>query len=131
MDTTFDPWLKELEAAKKGPVELRIDRGLPFRYVMALQLDLTGAVFTAALRTEPDAGVAPLVSFTVTSGVAAGVTTVTLALTKEQTAALPADGDGDALVALAFDLLVVPAGGTQSRLLGGTAIVSGKVTNAS
>lgn len=130
--TPFDEWLRQLAAAKKGPVPLRIDRGLPWTYTIALQADYTGSSLIGSIRLAPDAIDPVLVSFTVSGpSVADGVTSFTLSLTKEQTAALPADADADGTTQLVYDLLFTPSGGTQSRLFGGVVEVLGKVTNAS
>lgn len=124
-------WLNELRAAGKGPVTLRaIDRGLPYTYILGFGADYSGDAFAASLRASPDAGGAPIETFTMTVDVFAdGITPVSFSLTPSETAALPADGDFDGLSELVFDLLHTPAGGTQYRILGGNVQVSGEVTS--
>lgn len=129
MTTTFEPWLRQMAAAGKGPAAIHIDRGLPFRSRFVLNAPFPGAVISGSLLLRPDAPTAPLATF------ATGIVTVEgdyssfeLFLTALQTAALPADADGDGLAHVAFDVLIQPAGGTQKRLFGGVATIAGKVT---
>jgi len=133
MKTQFDDWLAQLRRAGKGPVSINIDRGLPYSWSFTLRGNFTGSVLASSLRLSPDAGGATLVDFTAASPVylsSEGETLFNVSLTKTQTAALPADADGDGLLTLAFDTLLTPSGGTQFRLFGGTATIAGKVTNA-
>lgn len=131
--TTFDPWLRQLAAAGRlAPEGLTIDRGLPFVWRFALAGDWTGADVVSSLRAEPD-GFALVATFaTANQGYASatGRTTFSLALTAAQTAALPTDPAGEAVVPLAWDVIFTPSGGAAQRLFGGAATVLGKVTNA-
>lgn len=127
----FYAWEQGLALAQKGPVTITIDRGVPFRQVWSLDWDASASTFKASLRASPDASGSTLADFTITVGsYSGGVTSLTLAMTSSTTATLPADDEGDGVVPLVFDLLETPSGGTQSRLIGGTAYVLGKVTNA-
>lgn len=128
--STFDAWVRQLAATRKGPAPMQIDRGLPFSARFVIGAPMAGSV-SAAIRLAPDAGGAVLVAFTASAVTVEGdYAEFTLSLTKVQTAALPADTDGDALVELAYDVLFTPTGGTQTRLFGGVATVAGKVTDA-
>lgn len=136
MATTFDDWLRHLRAAKQGPVSINIDRGTPFVWPFAIKSTLPDARIRASLRLYPDAAGASIVDFTASEPEVAAAdngtfTVFTLSLTANQTANLPADGDGDSLVTLAFDVLLAPTGIDFSRIFAGPATVSGKVTNAS
>lgn len=137
--TAWDDWLRKLSADGKGGLGLQgkpqmraIDRGLPYVYMMAVGMNVSADSFAASIRAAPDAAGSTLADFDVTVGAYAnGVTTITLKLTKTQTAALPADGDADGLEELVFDILRTPSGGTQQRFMAGVIQVSGKVTNGS
>lgn len=130
--TTFDEWLRQLRAAGKlAPNGINIDRGMPFAWTFALGGNWTGATIASSLRLAPEAE--PVVAnFTAANeGYDAGAdaTTFTISLSGAQTAALTADTDGDALVRLAWDVLLTPSGGTTMRLLGGVATIAGEVTS--
>lgn len=126
----FDDWLATLKAAGKGGArfpQLTIDRGLAYSKVLGFGADLSGDTITSVLRASPDAGGAPLATFDVTVGsYSGGITQVTLALTDDETAALPADSDADGVEEFVFDLLR-----NGERLMAGTIPVAGKVTNGS
>jgi hypothetical protein len=134
--TTFDDWLRQLRAAGKlAPAGISIDRGLPFNWTMAIGGDWTGATVTSSLRLSPDAAGAPVRDFTVNPmgySPTLDATEYKLSLTKNETAGLPADTDGDGLVQLAWDVLLLPDGGSVDldtiRLFGQVATVTGKVT---
>ncbi len=129
MNTTFDPWLRQLAAAGKGPAALHIDRGLPFSARFVLNAPFPGATVSASLKLRPDAAGAALAAFTASAVTVEGdYSAFTLSLTDSQTAALPADDDGDGLAQVAFDVLFTPAGGTLKRLFGGVATIAGKVS---
>lgn len=132
MATTFDEWLRALATSGRlWPVPVVIDRGLPFSYPLVLAGDWTGAEMTSALRRHPDDADVE-VALTVSApafDAAAARTTFTLSLTEAQTAALPADPAGEAVVRLAWDVLFEPAGLSKARLTGRDVIVLGKVTN--
>lgn len=130
--SNFDPWLRDLGAAGKGGgrwPQLGIDRGRAWSKVLSFAADYSADTFACNLAAEPDG--TTLVSPAVSIGAfASGVTLVTLSLTAVQTAnpaLIPADGDLDGVVDLAFDLLRTPSGGTQGRLMAGVIPVSGKV----
>lgn len=136
MKTTFDDWLRQLAATgRANPARsVTIDRGLPFTWPLALAGDWSSATLASSLRSDPDAGGAPVASLSASAGSYdenAGLTTFELSLTAGETNALPADDDGDALVMLALDVLITPAGSAQQRLFAIKAIVAGKVTDAS
>ena len=136
MSTTFDEWLRQLAAAGKGPVNINIDRGLPFEWSFALAGDWTGATVASSLRLYPDAAGSTVEDFTVSSPSVDGeageeFTTFTLSLSATDSGALPAAIAGEAISQLAFDVLLTPDGGAQQRIFGGCATVTGKVTNAS
>lgn len=130
----FETWLRELRAAGKGGVRLKpIDRGLPYSLSLEVSADWSADSFDAALRLYPDAAGSPLVAFTIVVGAyTAGATVITLSLTQVQTAntaIIPPDTAFDGAIDLAFDLLRTPAGGAQTRILGGVIPVLGKVSN--
>lgn len=131
--TTFDEWLRQLRAAGKlAPNGINIDRGLPFAWTFALGGDWTGATIASSLRLAPDTGGVTIEDFAASNdGYDAGAdaTEFTISLTDVQTAALTVDTDGDGLVRLAWDVLFTPSGGTQMRLFGGVATVTGEVTS--
>ena len=132
MTTTFEPWLRALEGAGKGPFTCTIFRGQPFAFSWTVTGDYTGATYKGSLRLQPDAAGATLVDFTTAALViAGGQTTFKISLTKAQTAALPADGEGDGVVELATTILWTRSGVPEEMLMGGTALVLGKVTDAS
>lgn len=136
MATTFDDWLRHLRAAKQGPVSINIDRGVPFAWSFAIKDNLSASKVRASLRLEPDSSGAVIVAFNVTGPrvvtVPDGTFTIfDLSLSDAQTSSLPADGDGDGLVQLAFDTLLAPTGTSFQRIFAGAATVSGKVTNVS
>lgn len=128
MNTTFDPWLRQLAAAGKGPAALHIDRGLPWSARFVINAPFPGATISGALKVGPDAAGAALATFTASAVTVEGqYSDFTLSLTDSQTTALPGDSDGDGLVQVAFDVLMLPAGGTLRRLFGGVATIAGKV----
>jgi hypothetical protein len=92
--------------------------------------DVSADTFTASIRLSPDAAGSTLADFAVMVGAYANdETPLTLTLTAAQTAALPADEDGDSLVELVFDILRTPQGLSEpGRFAGGNIYVSGKVT---
>lgn len=131
--SNYESWLSDLRAAGKGGLrlpQLAIDRGLPYRKLIAISADVASHTFKASLRLDPDATGSTLVDFTVTvypfSG---GFTNLLLSLTDGQTAALPGDAAAEGSVDLAFDILITPPADAQQRLLGGVIPVLGKVTN--
>lgn len=131
LTSPFYEWEQALADAGKGPASIYIDRSIPFSAVWSIGANFTGATAKASLRSSPDASGSTLADFTVSSPtVSGGVTTFTVSLSASATAALPADTEGDGVVPLVWDFLLTPSGGTQFRLMGGTAYVSGKVTNA-
>lgn len=130
--TTFDTWLAALAAAGKRGNDINIDRGLPFKWEFALRGDWTGATVASALRVQPDAGT-PVETFTgANEGYDAetDLTLFSLTMPAVDTAALPADQTGEAVTRLAWDVLFTPSGGTQMRLFGAIANVTGEVTDA-
>lgn len=131
MKTPFDIWLRELGAAgklvKRG---IRIDRGVPFAWSFALAGDWTSATIKSALRLNPDAG-EPIEEFSCSNdGMIDEATVFTIALTADETGALPFDGTGEAVTRMAWDILFTPPGGDELRLLGGAASVVGEVTQS-
>lgn len=134
MAAPFEPWLRQLAASGRRIPDgtITIDRGAPFNWTFTVTGDWTGAAVKAALRLEPDAAGAVLVALTATNDgydAGSGKTRFTLSLTKAQTGALLPDDDGDALVSVAIDVLFAPSGGVQERLMGGAAVIAGKVTD--
>lgn len=132
MATEWDVWLADLRAAGKGGQrfsQLAIDRGRPWSKELQFQADWSGDAFACALSLSPDG--TTLVSPTVVVGAySGGYTTVTLSLTSVQTAntsLIPADGDFDGVVDLAFELVRTPSGGSAAVLMGGLIPVIGKV----
>lgn len=130
--SNFDPWLRDLAAAQKGGerfTQLTIDRGRVWSKQLRFAGDFSADAFACNLALEPDG--TTLVSPTVAVGsYTGGYTIVTLSLTAVQTAnaaLIPADGDLDGVVDLAFDVLRTPSGGAQGRLFAGIIPVSGKV----
>lgn len=130
--TTFDPWLRELTRAGKGPLPLKAaTRGLKWERPVELEGDFTGATLTAKLRLYPDAA-AVLATCAVTGPVvAAGLSTWTISLAagsgSNSTGALPADGDLDGVEYFAFAIHLTPSGGNEDLLLGGALPVIGRV----
>lgn len=136
MATTFDAWLRQLAASGRRIPDgtLTIDRGLLFAWTFTVTGDWTGATVAASLRLDPDAAGATLEDFATSNDgydPDSGKTGFTLSLTKDETGALLADDDGDALVPTAIDILFTPSGGSQMRLMGGIVMIAGKVTDAS
>lgn len=136
MSTTFDAWLRQLAASGRRIPDgtITIDRSLPFSWSFTVTGDWTGATVASSLRLDPDAAGATLEDFAAVNDgydAVSGKTGFTLSLTKTETGALLVDDDGDALVATAIDILFTPSGGSQMRLMGGVAMIAGRVTDAS
>lgn len=132
-DTTFDPWLRALAAAGKGPVTLREERTRKLEAAFILAGDWTGATLRGAVRLSPDAAGAVLASFAVTGPVvASGVSTFTVSLAAgsgaNSTGSLPADGEGGGVARFAYDLLITPLGDDEEVLVGGVLEILGRVT---
>lgn len=141
MATEFDAWLRQLTVAgmRIPDGRLTINRGLPFYWGFTMGGDWTGAVLVSSLRLTPDAADPVVADFTCetlaydptsTDESATGVTPFTITLSGAQTAALTADNDADGVVELAVDFVLTPSGGDPWRLMGGVAVVAGKVTDA-
>lgn len=131
MQNEWSAWLAAEKAAGRGGIAWPepIVRGLPFEMALNIPFDVSTADFAASLRLSPDAAGAALADFTVDVGdFADGVTPVTFALTDTQTNGLPADANGDGLVALAMDALYLPAVGNPRRSFALALLVSGRVT---
>lgn len=124
--TPYAEWLATLGA-------LRADlppcvRGLPVSHTLTYPGNVTTATLTGSIKAAPDA-TAELAIFTVgTPSFAGGVTTFPFSLSGSQTAALPADVDGNGVTTLVFDLLLTLSGGAPRRIAGGLFTVSGFVT---
>ena len=125
-------WLRQLAAANKRGLPLRVPRHAPFVQAISLPGDFTGATLVGQVRQYPDAGAAQ-VAFTVTGPVvASGRSTFTISLTEaqlENPAIIPAAAVPDAEVTLIYDLLLTPSGGTKELLFGEEFIVIGGATN--
>ena len=134
MTTTFEVWQRELAAAGNlVPDGIRIDRALAYNWEFALEGDWTGATAASALRVQPDAGSPLPQTFTITNDgydAVNAITLFTMTMSATDTAALPADPSGEAVVRLAWDVLLTPDGEDEFRLMGGIATVIGEVTDA-
>jgi len=126
MNTTFDAWLRECEAAGQGGPDFvwRGLRGTAASWALVLDGNWTGATMRGILRLSPDAAGDPLVSFTVSSPTVTtveGETTTRFAfsLTGSQINGLPADTDGDGVARFALLTWLTPSGGTESFFMGG------------
>lgn len=125
----FDKWLRALAVSGKGPATLYCDRGVPFKKLITVQADFTGATVRGEVRASPDAAGSPLATFTVSPlTVAAGVTTFEISLTEVAVNALPNTSDGSGVTELVFDLLVTLSGGSEQRFFGGVFNIAGQVT---
>lgn len=123
-------WLRQLAAANKRGVALRVPRHAPFSQAISLPGDFTGATLIGQVRLYPDAAGAAQVAFTVAGPVvASGRSKFTVTLTEAQLEALPAAPVGEAEVTLVYDLLLTPAAGTKELLFGEEFIVIGGATN--
>jgi hypothetical protein len=97
-------------------------------HTLAYPGDVTTATLAGSVKSSPDA-TAELAVFTIGSPVFAnGVTTWSISLSGSQTAALPADVDGNGVESFVYDLLLTLPGGTAQRIAGGLFLVSGFVT---
>lgn len=128
----WDAWLAEAERSEQGGREIilpAITRGHPWAATLIVNgtIALSGT-FTAAIAAAPDS--APLAACAVTAAYLSGdnVSWITLNLNAVQTAALPADADGDGLVWLVWDLLHTPTTGGAMRIAASLVPVSGAVT---
>ena len=134
MTTTFEAWLRALSAAGKLARDgIRIDRGLPFSWLFAIDGDWTGATATSGLREQPDAGTMLAQTLTVTNegyDEVTGVTLFEMTMSSTDTAALPTDPTGEGVVTLAWDVLLTPDGASEMRLMGGVATVIGEASDA-
>lgn len=135
MSTTFDAWLRQMTISGRRIPDgrIQIDRGLPFYWGFTLGGDWTGAALACSLRLEPDAPgdtVEDMTCEVLAYDDVDEVTPFTITLAAEQTAALPADDDGDGLVELAIDFVITPSGGDPWRIMGGVAVLAGEVTSA-
>jgi hypothetical protein len=139
MKTDFDEWLAILAAGKKGGPDLcpgiipAAVRGDPWTCPLELPGDFSGATITGAVRSTPDAA-SVLANMTVSSGTyssAANTTLFTATLASgtgsNSTGSLPADTDGNGIVALPAAFTITPSGGSAELLMGFAFIVQGKV----
>lgn len=123
-------WLRQLAAANKRGVALRVPRHAPFVQAISLPGDFTGATLIGQVRLYPDAPGAALVALTVAGPVLAlGRSKFTLTLTEAQIEALPAAAVGEAEVTLVYDLLLTTAAAAKELLMGEEFIVIGGATN--
>lgn len=134
MNTQYTAWLRSLAAAQKGPVALPTAvRQLPYRAVLAINADFSGATIVAQVKSSPGSPTS-LADFTVSvSSFSGGVTIVSLSLAAgtgaDSTGSLPADADMDGIEYFPFDILVTPDGIDEpERLCGGLLPVSGFIT---
>jgi hypothetical protein len=122
----YTDWLKSL-----GPLRADLPhcvRGLAVSHTMTYPGNVTTATLEGSVKSAPDA-TAELAVFTIGSPVFAdGVTTWAFSLTGTQTAALPADTDGNGVEVFIYDLLLTLGGGTPQRIAGGVFPLSGFVT---
>lgn len=139
MQTAFDDWLRLLAAAGKGGSEITPSivppavRGDAWKCVIELPGDFSEATITGAIRNTPDAP-ATLASFSVSGGTySSGTSTTTFTATlasgtgSNSTGILPADEDGDAIVALPAAFAITYLDGSAEMLFGFAFIVTGKV----
>lgn len=132
MATQWDDWLRQLAAARKGPVTLYASRGRAFETTITLAADYTGSTLRGQVRAAPDAA-SNLASFTVSGPtVAGGQTSFVISLAAgsgaNSTGVLPQDSSGEGSISLPFDLLLTPSGENEELLFGGTLVVLGRIT---
>lgn len=133
MQSTRQEWLTQMKwDGHAGRQLTSIPRGLDWSVTLNFGIDWSADSFFMSLREEPDAPDPTTVDVTINVGAySGGVTPVTLSLTAAQTAALPADDNGDDLKELFYDILRQTGGaGAKRRIMAGNIYVSGKVTNA-
>ena len=134
METTFDPWLRALRDAEKGPVVLtQATRGKAWEHAVAMAGDWSGSTMRGEVRSYPDAEGDPLATFVVSGPVIAdGYSTFTLSLAagngENSTGNLPADSDADGIERFPFDLLITPSGEEEELLFGGFLPIRGRIT---
>ena len=125
-------WLAAMSAAQRGGEKLKdnIVRGLAWATAIEFSADYSGDAFACSLGYEPDNGASETNDVTVTVGsFTGGKTLVTLSLNGTQTGALAADGDGDGLVPILFDLYRTPSGESKYLILAGYTLITGSVGN--
>jgi hypothetical protein len=127
----YTDWLKSLgplRADLPGPGMPMPVRGLTVSHTMTYPGNVTTATIAGSVKASPDA-TAELAVFTIGSPVFAdGKTTWPISLSGAQTAALPADTDGNGEETFIYDLLLTLSGGTPQRIAGGLFSISGFVT---
>jgi hypothetical protein len=88
----------------------------------------TSGTFTADLRAAPGASGDPLASYTCSIGTPAdGVTPITLALSEEDSAALPAPPAAEQLGEIFLEVTYTPTGGTENAILSTRQLVGGVI----
>lgn len=129
MTDPFPQWSAQLARDGVGPQNMpAITRGLAQSVTLGLAGDFSGDAFSMVVKAAPDSATA-LATFTCTPGsFADGVTPVTLSLAAAAQSSLPADGDGDGIETLVYDIVCDPASGEPYRILGGYQPVSGAVS---
>lgn len=137
MSTNFDTWLRELQQAQKGGIDLpAATRGLRWQEPIELEGNWTGATLAGVVRTAPDAAGDPLATFAITGPVvtpngAGWLSTWTAVLVAgtvaNSTGVLPADADFDGVERFPCSFLLTPLGGNQALLIGAALPVLGKV----
>lgn len=136
MATPFDGWLRELEAAGKGPVTLRATRGRKLVFTLRMVGNWTDSVLRGEVRDKLDSG-EPLAQFTISAPVVATIDTVekstfTISLPAgngtNSTGSLPADARKAGFIELPFDILAIRPGKDEELLIGGSLRVMGRVT---
>ena len=133
MQSTRPEWLTQMKwDGHAGKELMSIPRGLDWSVTLNFGTDWSADSFFMSLREAPDAPDPTTEDVTVAVGAyASGVTPVTFSLTAAETAALPADDNGDGLKELFYDILRQTGGaGAKRRIMAGNIFVSGKVTNA-
>lgn len=124
MNTPFTEWLKLLAQARKGPVTLPVAvRGQAYTHNISVSGDWTASTLRGSVRASPDSSTA-LATFTIgTPALVSGSTVWIISFSTAQTAALPADGDGDGVEQFPYDFLL-----NGQRLFGGLFPLSGHIT---
>lgn len=133
MNTTFDTWLREIEAAKKLATDIKSAvRGEPWQMVIRFQGNWASGTLQGTISSAPDGSTLATVS--ISSGsfdAGTGFTTWTVSLAggsgSNSTGGLPVDFDGNGVEAFPIAFYLTPSGGTRELLMGGAFIVLGKV----
>lgn len=124
--TQFPEWLYALGGRR---VDMpTADRGFSVEHTITFPGNVTTATLAGTIKVSPDATVEEATWSIETPSFADGVTSWVVSLTGVQTAALPADANGDGVECFLYDFILTLSGGEPRRIMGGIFPLAGFVT---